>query len=89
MDPTVVSLVAIFSPAVAALFAAYTWAMKQSREDWKQLFLEERKDHKETREKASDNSAKNSAAYEKLADFIEDLPRRRGDWDQISVRDRR
>lgn len=86
MDPTVVSIVAIFSPAIAALFGAYTLAMKQGRDDWKQLFLDERKEHKETREKASTEAAKNSAAYEKLANFIEDLPRRREDWHSLEGR---
>lgn len=80
MDPTIVSLVAIVSPMIAALFGAYTLAMRQSRQDWKGLYEQERSDHKETRKAASDDSLKNSESIRELADFLHELPRRTDDW---------
>lgn len=86
MDPTVTSLAAIFSTAIAALFGALMISMRQQREDWKGLFENEKADHKETLKQASVQTQENSRAVRELADFIHELPRRREDWARTSER---
>lgn len=86
MDPTIVSLIAAFSSAIAALFGALMVSMRQQREDWKKLYDNEKVDHKETLKEASKQTQENARAVRDLADFIHELPRRREDWARTSER---
>lgn len=80
MTPETTALLAIFTPAIAALFTALMLALRQQRDDWKDLYLAEKKDHKDTLAAAAVTATSNSEALKELADFLHELPRRQEDW---------
>lgn len=84
MDPTVASLVTMFSTAIAALFGALMYSMRQQSETWKKLYDTEKADHKVTLKEASSQTQENARAVRDLAEFIHELPRRKEDWARTS-----
>lgn len=94
MNPEVV--VSLLSTAVAALFGALMFTLRQQREDWKGLYDQEAKAHAETRLSAAADAKENTAAIRDLTTslketmaFIHKLPRRATDVpedDRRSVR---
>lgn len=80
MDPTVASLVTVFSTAIAALFGAFYTQVRRQAADWERLYREEKADHKDTLKAAATVGQQNSQAIHELAEFIHELPRRREDW---------
>lgn len=79
MDPAAV--IAILTSAVATLFGALLFQMRQQLADWKRLYELEVSKHDKTREAASADSRENAKSLRELADFLHELPRRRQDWD--------
>lgn len=79
MNPEV--MVSVLSAAIAGLFGALMLSMRQQREDWKALYEAERTDHKETRKAAAEEGRNNAASIQNIAKFLDDLPKRRDDWD--------
>jgi hypothetical protein len=80
MDPTVI--VTMLSTAIAALFGALVYTMRQQRDDWKGLFEKERDSHDKTRETSATEARSNAEAIRELADFIKSLPRRKTDAEE-------
>lgn len=91
MNPEVV--VSLLSTAVAALFGALMFTMRQQREDWKTLYDQEYKAHEQTRLEGIAEAKQNTAAIQGLTgslqevvSYIQTLPRRSND---VELRERR
>lgn len=66
MSGETAALISAFSSAIAALFGALMLAMRQSREDWKALYLQEKQDHKESLKDAATEARENAKTYDNL-----------------------
>lgn len=86
MDNSAVTIITILCGAISALFAALMLAMRQQREDWKELYYEFKKEATEVakQDSASIHKVAGSveellAAVNSLANDISMIPRREGD----------
>jgi len=90
MDPAVI--VAMLSSAVAALFGALVFTMRQQREDWKALYDKESEKHEETRKTASAEVREAMTAIREIRSLMGDLmarfPKRRDDPQASAYTDR-